>query len=180
MRFSFKKGAAARGEGVVSDGAYRLHRKEDVVRFNACAAEVFLDRALQFQCFGADWMGRQFALDQGRMIKGDPQVAILDPATGEIFEIPCGYREFHEIEMIKYPNETVEYDRFKQWLSSGGVAPKYGECIGFRVPLFLGGKDAFDNLEVVDLDVYWSISGQILAQTRDLAIGTRIGGISVS
>ncbi len=180
MRFPFQKRPPVTAQGAILDGAYRLHRSEDIARFNASAAEVFPHKAHQFQCFGADWMGRQFALDQGRMIDGAPQVAILDPATEEIFEIPCGYRAFHEAEMINYPNEPVEHDKFKQWLSAGGTAPSYGECVGFKVPLFLGGQDSFDNLEVSDLEVYWSISGQLLSQIRDLPNGTQVGRVSVT
>jgi hypothetical protein len=36
------------------------------------------------------------------------------------------------------------------------------ECIGYRVPLFLGGSDTVENLEKVDLDVYWHLHGQLI------------------
>lgn len=41
------------------------------------------------------------------------------------------------------------------------------QCAGYKVPLFLGGKDVLENLEVIDLEVYWSLSGQ-LRQARGL------------
>ncbi len=180
MRIPFRQKARPTGGGPILDGAYRLHLNDDVIRFTACAAEVFQQQADQFQCFGSDWMGRQFALDRSRMVGGEPQVVLLDPETQEILEIPCGYQEFHEIELVRYPNETVEYDRFKEWLSSGGQVPKYGTCVSPKTPLFLGGKDTFDNLETTDLEVYWSINGQILAQIRDLPEGTVIGKFTIS
>jgi hypothetical protein len=34
------------------------------------------------------------------------------------------------------------------------------------VPLFLSGKDEVENLEVIDLEVYWELTGQALQQTR--------------
>ena len=178
LRF-FNKKQTSSDDGAFHDGAYRLHRPEDVERFSNCVKEVFPQRAHQFQCFGADWMGRQFAHDSTRNSDGEPQVALLDPVTEEIFEIPCGYREFHEEEIIKYPNETVELDQFKKWLSGGGQRPAYGECVGHKVHLRLGGKDDFANLEISDLEVYWSVSGQILAQLRDVPVGTKINRVDI-
>jgi hypothetical protein len=49
-----------------------------------------------------------------------------------------------------------------------------GHCVGFRSPLFLGGQDSVDNLELTDLDVYWSLSGQLRLATQDLDEGTVI------
>lgn len=180
MRFAFETAAPRVGGEPVLDGAYRLHRDADIARYTNCAVEVFPRKARQIACFGADWMGRQFALDRSRMAGGEPQVTLLDPETQEIFEIPCGYREFHTGELFGHPNETVNHDRFKEWLASGGQSPNYGECVSFKVPLFLGGADTFDNLTVSDLEVYWTINGQILAQIGDLPMGTDIGPFSIS
>ena len=56
---------------------------------------------------------------------------------------------------------------------------KADECVGYRVPLFLGGQDVVDNLEVSDLGVYWSLCAQLRQGTRDLPTGTSIGSVSV-
>lgn len=180
MRFPFRKKVRPAGGIPVLDYAYRVHRSEDIARFTVCAAEVFPKWAGQIECFGADRMGRQFALDRSRMVAGKPQVALLDPETQEVFEIPCGYQEFHEIELVQHPNETVEYERFEKWLASGGRAPKYGECVSFKTPLFLGGSDTFDNLMVSGLEVYWSINGQILSRIRGLPKGAAINKLTIS
>ena len=48
---------------------------------------------------------------------------------------------------------------FNQWLKkNNNKIIKYGECVGFKVPLSLGGKDELDNLEEIDMDVYWTIT----------------------
>lgn len=60
----------------------------------------------------------------------------------------------------------------KQWLESGGSAPRYEQCIGYKKPLFLGGTDGIDNLEVSDLDVYWHLMGQLIAYAKGAAPGT--------
>jgi hypothetical protein len=44
----------------------------------------------------------------------------------------------------------------------------YKECIGYKVPLFLGGKDTTDNFEIADLEVYWEITCQLYHQVKDL------------
>lgn len=180
MRFPFGRKRLPKGGEPGLDTAYRLHRRDDTARYTTCATEVFPEKAGLVECFGADWMGRQFALDHSRLVSGEPQVALLDPETREIFEIPCGYRDFHEVELFQHPNETVEYDRFQKWLSSGGRAPEYSECVCFKTPLFLGGKDTFDNLIVTDLEVYWTINGQILTQIRTLPEKTVVSRFAIS
>lgn len=74
---------------------------------------------------------------------------------------------------------AVAYNFFKQWLGSGGVLPKYGQCAGYRKPLFLGGADETSNLEISDFNVYWTLTAQILNKVRGLPVGTRIGNITL-
>ncbi|MGW6275929.1 hypothetical protein [Kribbella sp. NPDC055071] len=46
------------------------------------------------------------------------------------------------------------------------------------MPLFLGGQDVTENLEVCDLDVYWSMRGQLRLAVRDLPPGTSVNEVS--
>jgi hypothetical protein len=39
----------------------------------------------------------------------------------------------------------------------------------------LSGADNIENLELSDLDVYWTIQSQLIEQTRRLPVGKRIG-----
>ncbi|WP_277621809.1 T6SS immunity protein Tdi1 domain-containing protein, partial [Caballeronia zhejiangensis] len=59
-----------------------------------------------------------------------------------------------------------------------GAAPSYEECVGYRIPLFLGGKDVMDNLETSNLDVYWTLMAQLIRKARGLPIGTVFGKIT--
>ncbi|WP_434798222.1 T6SS immunity protein Tdi1 domain-containing protein [Terrisporobacter vanillatitrophus] len=36
--------------------------------------------------------------------------------------------------------------------------------MGYKVPLFLGGEDDISNLEEIDMEVYWSVTGQLNSQ----------------
>jgi hypothetical protein len=51
------------------------------------------------------------------------------------------------------------------------------DSVGYRVPLFLGGKDVVGNLKVTDLEVYRSLSSQLRGATRNLPPGSAIGGV---
>jgi len=159
--------AAPQEDGSYVQGAYRLHRPADVARFTALATAAFPAFAGRIRCFGADWLGRQFATDEGRILAGEPQVLLLEPGTGEALEIPLDRATFHERELIEEPDAAVAYAFFEQWLAAGGSRPNYDQCVGYRQPLFLGGADEVSNLELSDLDVYWTVSAQLLAQIRE-------------
>jgi len=159
-------GAQISEAGSYLQGAYRLHRQEDVARFTALATDAFPEFVGRISCFGADWLGRQFATDNGRTAAGTPLVLLLEPGTGEALEIPLDRVAFHEQELVDEPDAAVAYSFFEQWLAAGGSRPSYDQCIGYRQPLFLGGADEVSNLELSDLDVYWTISAQLLAKVR--------------
>ena len=162
------------------DGAYRLHRPEDVARFTALAVEAFPQFADRIECFGADWLGRQFATDQGRVVAGEPQVLMLEPGTGEALELPVDRTSFHTEELVNEPDAAAAYSFFEEWLDAGGVRPEYDQCVGYKRPLYLGGRDDITNLEALDLEAYWTLSAQILDQVRGLPPGTAIGQVSIS
>ena len=53
----------------------------------------------------------------------------------------------------------------------------YNECLGYKIPLFLNGKDVVANHEKLDLEVYWHLSTQIYNKIKNLPDGTRIDNI---
>jgi len=82
---------------------------------------------------------------------------MFEPGTGEALEIPVPFSRFHDEELVDYTEEALARSFFYQWQRSGGPAPTVSECVGYQRPLFLGGKDTVANLEISDLDVYWTI-----------------------
>ncbi|MCW3838470.1 hypothetical protein ACFQ1E_20715 [Sphingomonas canadensis] len=96
------------------DGAYRQHRPEDAARFTQLAVDAFPAFIGRIECFGADWLGRQFALDHRRLIDGVPQVLTLEPGTGEALEIPVNQTGFR-LTVAEY-DERME----AEWKASGG------------------------------------------------------------
>lgn len=65
-------------------------------------------------------------------------------------------------------------DGYAMLRDAGGAQPAHAQCIGSKKPLFLGGEDTIENLESLDLDVYWHIMGQVIAKVRGLPPGTPI------
>lgn len=162
------------------EGVYRVHDVANIEHWNVMVAKTFPEFSRRIQCFGYDWLGRQFALDQARKINGNSAVLMLEPGTGEVLEIPASLTSFHDVELVEHGNEALATDFYAQWRKSGGGIPKVSECCGYSRPLFLGGQDEIGNLELVDMDVYWGVIGQLLGKVRSLPPGTPINSFDIS
>lgn len=167
------------GGGSFGSGLYRVMSAETAASWEALVSSAFPSFAGNIACFGFDWLGRIFALDSKRSELGLPGVVMLEPGTGQALEIPCNVHNFHENELIDYREEALAASFYAKWISVGGVVPTLSECIGYKKPLFLGGKDVIENLERSDMEVYWSIASQLIAKTRGLPAGTRIGSTHI-
>jgi hypothetical protein len=88
--------------------------------------------------------------------------------------VPCDIEMFHEVELIDSGDAALAETFFSQWIQIGGGSPSYSQCVGYKRPLFLGGTDTVDNLELADLDVYWTISAQLIAKLRGVSPGTSV------
>ena len=172
--------ASALGGCSFDTGLYRVFASAEVASRTALAAEAFPDFAGRIQCFGMDWLGRQFATDSTRGSKTDPEVLLLEPGTGEALEIPIALSRFHDEELVDYADSALAVDFYREWLVGGGRAQAMDECISYRTPLFVGGADDTTNLEICDVDVYWTLCAQMLAQVRDLTVGTPISNTIVT
>lgn len=157
-------------------GLYRVHTRTSARASDALVRAAFPEFTGRLTSFGYDWLGRQFATDTDRGAIDDPEVLMFEPGTGEALEIPVPFSRFHDEELVDYTEEALARNFFDQWRHSGGPAPAASECVGYQRPLFLGGKDTVANLEISDLDVYWTIMGQLRRQAMGLQEGTSISG----
>lgn len=157
-----------------NDGIYRVHTPSSSRTASKAAAEAYPALRMPLVCFGFDWLGRQFALDLNRGTPEDPEVLLLEPGTGEALEVPVAFSDFHDDALFRYRDSCLFPDWFAGWLASGGAAPAFTECVGYKRPLFLGGEDDMPNLELTDIDVYWSLMGQLLIATRHLPDGSPV------
>jgi hypothetical protein len=157
------------------NGIYRLHNARTGPRAKALVAEGFPLFATRACPFGYDWLGRQFTVDSGRHEGGEPLVLLFEPGTGEVLEIPYSFAAFHEqLDELREPALAGSF--FASWTEAnpGSLPLAATQCVGYKVPLFLGGEDALENLEIIDLEVYWSVSAQLREGTRVLPPGTSI------
>ena len=165
---------AARVAGLpLGGGVFRIVAADEGAAASSFVRDGFPEFVGRCVPFAVDWLGRVFAIDRAR----SPRLLLIEPGTGEAFEIDQPLAHFLEFDLVDDP-ELLEVGFYDAWIAAGGTAPTAGGCVGFKVPLFLGGAGSVDNLELSDIEVYWGFSSQLRIQTRDLPPGTRIGGVT--
>jgi hypothetical protein len=107
---------------------------------------------------------------------------MFEPGSGEALEIPSPVSRFHDYELIESAEAALAASFYQEWTRANpAVTPlRFSQCVGYEVPLFLGGSDTIDNLAVTDIDVYWTIMGQLRSRARGLEPGTRIRSVEGS
>ncbi len=128
--------------------------------------------------FAYDWMGRVYGLDTTRTVDGLALVSRVEPDIGEILESDIPFDEFVADQFGADAEATLAIDFFDEWQAAGGRPLDIRECAGFQIPLFLGGTEDVANLEIVDVDVYLTIAGQLAGQTTGMEPGTQIDHVS--
>jgi hypothetical protein len=144
-----------------ANGLYRLHTASSATVADELVRAAYPDFQGRIACFGVDWLGRQFSLDPSRGSDSDPEVLLFDVGAGEALEIPAGFSRFHDEELVDYTDAALAAGFFAQWLKAHPSPLGFNQCVGYRVPLFLNGRDELANLEVIDVDVYWTLTGQM-------------------
>ena len=163
-----------------NSGLYRVMDPSILPEAAEVVALAFPELAKVAKCFAYDWLGAIFALDIGRVTRGEPEILILDLDRDHALEIPFGLASFHDVALVNERDAMLQSKMHDDWLATGGPIPKPNECIGHQVPLFLGGVDAIGNLKKIYLSVQWYITAQIIDRVRDLPVGTKIGKFSIS
>jgi len=141
------------------EGIYRAFKIEDIPKWKGIIAEGYHEFEGKFEPFGFDWLGRCFAVDLRRKTKG--QILMFEIGTAEVLQIPCDIITFHNNEIPVNGEACLAETLFTQWSESAGQKIGYSQCVGYKVPLFLNGEDDIENLELSDMEVYWSILSQI-------------------
>jgi hypothetical protein len=169
------------GGATFDHGLYRLRAVPDIAKWNGIVGDAFPEYVKRISCFGYDWLGRHFVLDSSRIDGGQSLVLMLEPGTGEVLEIPTNFVMLHDDELVDYADAALAKDFYARWRKGSGARElSPDQCVGYKVPLFLGGADEVDNLEVIDAEVYWALCGQLRQGTRHLAPGTTIRSATIS
>jgi hypothetical protein len=158
-------------------GIYRLYSVTELIEWTKAVEEVFTDYAGRIRCFGRDWLCNQFCLDLGREQQGEKLILLFEIATGKVLKIPETFEGFHESLLIDDAEAALAEQLFTRWRITDPKPLSGRESVGYKIPLFLGGKDDVQNLERTDSEVYWSLTGQMLMNTRDALTGTKIDSV---
>lgn len=160
--------------GSFRDGLYRVISPVDLDEWNERICLAFPDFEGRITCFGFDWLGSTFAIDASRMEDGQKGVVMFEAGTGEALEIPANLLSFHNVGLLEFGEAALAISFYEKWRTSGGSAPAFDQCVGYKKPLFFGGNDEIDNLEISDLDVYWHVMGQLIRKAKGLPPGTPV------
>lgn len=128
-----------------------------------------------FRPFAYNWLGQIFMIDD-REGRGHVMIMRIDTITTAYTD--TGFLEYLNDELPENPERSLHVTQYGEWAASHGpVGP--GECVGYKVPFFLGGDDSPDNMEVIDMDVYWTMTGQLWRAYLGLPEGTEIGSVTI-
>ncbi|WP_284978680.1 T6SS immunity protein Tdi1 domain-containing protein [Arthrobacter sp. fls2-241-R2A-200] len=94
-------------------------------------------------------------------------------------EIPRRFSTYHDDELVRDPEPSLLPSFFNKWRLENPADLAFDECVGYKVPLFLGGDDELHNLELSDMEVYWSLMGQLRLATQHLEPGTHINAVEI-
>lgn len=148
------------------NGIVRIHSEREVLRASRFVRESFPEYGNSAVPVAKDWLGRQFAVPLAAGAPRPDLLLLIEPGSGEVFEIDCGVVDLFNAEMVADPVTYLASDLFEAWREANPVILSSDQCVGFKVPLFLGGAGSVGNLEVSDESVYWSLFGQMRLQGR--------------
>lgn len=164
------------GGNTYEGGIFRVHNFGSSFFWTHTIKNYFKDQnSIEFNCFGFDWMGRQYGIDATNAL-----ILMFDPATGEKFELEQSINGFFNIDLVEYKSDTLASDTFYHLEGLHNNNLPFSKCLGFKKPLFLGGEDSLENYELVDMEVFWELSYQLYCKAKGLPVGTIIEKIDIS
>lgn len=166
------------GSGSFSAGLLRFFRPSRLEALSSwkriSSAREAADLYLRLIPFSSTWHGDLFCFDLSTPPEREPTIRMLEPGTGKLLKTANTFEEFICHTLIEKREAALVESFYKQWLVIGGKVPSFSQCVGYRLPLFLNGRDTVDNLEIVNQPVYIDICGSLFSQTATLPIGTSI------
>jgi hypothetical protein len=165
-------GASFRG------GIYRIASEEMSRELGAVLTRMWPEYGGSMACFAFDWRGRFFAVRleaKGKL--GD--VMLFEPGSGDSYEIPMDIERFHNEELVGFDEEALSAKLFREWSAAHRAGPAYSRCVGYKVPLFLGGQEDLTNLQESELEIYLELCAQLWAKSNDLPDGTVVKNVTI-
>lgn len=175
--FKYKELLLDCGGKSYDDGLYTIHTFKDSLKWTDLLSQYYGKFKDEIISFGHDWMGRQFCVPT----QSNECILMFDPATQEDFFIDDNLLNFHNTILYNDKIEFLAQDLFEKALRHLKiVAIDYKKCIGFKIPLFLGGKEEISNYQICDLEVYWDFEYQLFHQVKNVPDGTKVNQVLIN
>jgi hypothetical protein len=154
------------GGATLGEGFYRFHTPRSGARATAMCAPLVPEDARHW-AFAFDWNGCEICLD-----RDTEEIIVVDPGLGKWFNGEAGLNDWHDI--LAAEPQLLRVERYQRWrvLHPEIGALPFDRTIGLERPLFLGGVDDPDHLEMWSHDVYLAMFAQLFAKTEGLPPGT--------
>ncbi len=99
----------------VGNGIYRVHEATSGPRADAFVSAAFPEYVNRIECFGFDWLGRQYALDWETVDHDGPSILLFDVTGGSGFKIPRNFVSFHNKLLIEQSEAALVVSGFQKW-----------------------------------------------------------------
>lgn len=161
-----------------NNGLYRVLNAHEINRTVEMIEFAFPGYADGIIPFAFDWLNRKFCLDiRDPSVKG-LQCLIFSHLSNEVLQIPSGVSDFHQKILVDHVDEILDIALFKELLNAKGRSSIINsECASLRQPLFLNGAFTVKNMDLIDIDVDWEITGEMLLRSRKAKLGERINSV---
>jgi hypothetical protein len=109
----------------------------------------------------------------------DESVHCLDTGEGKIEKVAASVSEFEHL--LKNKDFVVRYLGVEMVgdLIQSGKELQEGQIYSLIKPYILGGEYSLENIEATDIEVHFSVLGQVHCKVKDLPEGTDIGSIEI-
>jgi hypothetical protein len=149
------------GDALISNGAYGLLTAETAQKLTPVCLEFFPTFRGAVIVFARDWLSNLYGADFSRIQANKPIVVVFDINSGEAFNTHLDIHQFHETVALDDPQMCFDVDLYQEWCQEQAPLTLITRCVGYTIPLALGGADDLTNMAETDLEVYWSLTGQI-------------------
>lgn len=149
------------GGMLILDGLYNIYDTDTCLKMTRLCLEFFGEFQGYILAIGQDWLGYLYCADFSRLIDGKPKIIVFDINTRDIMDTANSIEKFHTVLAIDEVESSFNLELYNQWKEHHKPIQKPGRCVGYRIPLALGGSDDIENMEEADTEVYWSITGHI-------------------
>jgi Domain of unknown function (DUF1851) len=169
------KGIKDLSVAVYLNGLYTIVNRAEGGTLTKLTESVFPAVVDKITVFAVDWMGRLFATDKSEPdSSGAATITCFDFAEPSSFSTDANFDDFHNSTAIDMMSELFNLEQFEQWTSEHQPPTDGVSCVGYKTPLFLGGEDDQENMEMTDRSVYLHMLSELWSSVKDLPEGSRI------